>query len=270
MSLAEATKLQEYVDGMNEAGKKASGGNPGNIAQVKVEFGWHRYISKELGFWFAFVPVPTKSDSDASKDACIAILKENGSTESPSFGMRTYIYGETALPTPWKSDSGEFIAIWQSDAYNMLQQRLVRVEGFAFNKTLWVRIKNVPDPYFVNQDKKTELRKDRDGFAIKDDNGENIYDYKTVRVITEVFPNKIAAEKAANEGEVSNNGAIELSAKAKENNFTLELLRSYADEINELLNSDMDEKVVANKYGLATQDLKLIKVEAETKVEAPF
>ncbi len=259
MSLAE---LQTFVDGMNEAGKKASSGNLGNIAQVKVEFGWHRYISKELGFWFAFVPVPTKSDSDTSKDACITILRKNGSTESPSFGMRTYIYGETALPTPWKSDSGEFIAIWQSDAYDMLQQRLVHVEGFTFNETLWARIKNVPDPYFVNQNKKTELRKDRNGFAIKDENGENIYDYKTIRVITEVFPNKIAAEKAANEGEVSNNEIIELSAKAKKNNFTIELLRSYADEINELLNSGMDKKVAANKYGLELQDLKFIEVKA--------
>lgn len=254
MSLAE---LQAFVDGMNEVGKKASGGSPGNIAQVKVEFGWHRYISKELGFWFAFVPVPSKDKSDAAQEACYAILKKNGSTESPSFGLRTYIFGETALPAPWKSDSGEFIAIWQSDAYDMLQKKLVLVEGFAFNKTLWARFKNVPDPYFVSQNKKTELRKDRDGIAIKAENGENIYDYKTVRVVTEVFPNEIAAQKAADEGGASNNGALELSAKAKEGGVTIKHLRGYADYITQERAKKVADKAIAGELMVEVSDLPL-------------
>ncbi len=265
MSLAEAAKLQEYVDGMNEAGKKASGGNPGNIAQVKVEFGWHRYISKELGFWFAFVPVPSKDKSDAAKEACYTILKKNGSTESPSFGLRTYIFGETALPAPWKSDSGEFVAIWQSDAYDMLQQRLVRVEGFAFNKTLWARIKNVPDPYFVNKDKKTELRKDRDGFAIKDESGENIYDYKTVRVITEVFPNEIAAQKAASEGAVSNNKTPQLSAKAIENGVTMQHIKDQSSDIAQWLKEKKGKEWIADQLNGEVSDLQFA-----DEVEVPF
>ncbi len=253
MSLAEIAKLQAIFDGMNEVGKKASG----SIAQIKVEFGWHRYISKELGFWFAFVPVPSKDESDAAQEACYTILKKNGSTESPSFGLRTYIFGETALPTPWKSDSGEFIAIWQSDAYDMLQKKLVLVAGFAFNKTLWARFKNVPDPFFVAQGEsgKQVLRIDKDDKAIKDSEGKNIYDYKTIRVVTEVFPNEIAARKAADEGSASSNGPLELSTTAKKNNMTIELLEKHAEEINGKLQSGMDNKIVAGQYGVEPQDL---------------
>ncbi len=254
MSLAE---LQAFVDGMNEVGKKSSGGSPGKIAQVKVEFGWHRYISKELGFWFAFVPVPSKDKSDAAQEACYTILKKNGSTESPSFGLRTYIFGETALPAPWKSDSGEFVAIWQSDAYDMLHKKLVLVEGFAFNKTLWARFKNVPDPYFVAQGEsgKQVLRTDKDDVAIKDSEGKNIYDYKTIRVITEVFPNKEAAEKAANEEEVSNNKTPQLSAKAIENGVTIQHIKDQSSDIAQWLKEKESKEWIADQLNGEVSDL---------------
>ncbi len=260
MSLQEAQGLQErreYIDEMSEAGKQAGSGSPGNIAQVKVEFGWHRFI-EDKDFWTSFVPVLTPDKADVGREACSTILRKYNSTETPNFGVRTYVFGKTVLPTPWKNDGGEFIAKWQEDAYTMLLEKLIQVEGFTFNKTLWARVKSIPNPYFVKKGEsgKTKLRKDKSGEVVKDSKGNDIYDFPTIRVISEVFPNKIAAKKAADESSTSTSDTPELSAKAKEHHVKVEHIQGQSEQIVEWRKAGMSEEYIANEMEVEVSDLR--------------
>ena len=177
----------------------------------------------------------------------------------------------TALPRAWKGDSREFLAHWVT-AHDFVLGKLIQVPNFEFNKIIWARSKNVPDPFYVEKENKTEQKKDfSTGKLVLDNEGKPVMEYKTVRIITEVFPNKEAAEKAAGEGETSNNRALELSATAKEGGVTVEHLKGYADYITRERRKKVADKAIAGELLVEVSDLPL----AFDKVpisddEAPF
>ncbi len=250
--------LKSFMDEMSEEGEKIAGGGPGSILQVKVEFGFHKYIAGQ-DFWTSWVPVAKKSDQSAGNEACYAILRKYKSSDAPKFGIHTHMFGSTALPNAWKGDSREFIASWQKDTYELLKKKLTQVQGLEFNKTLWARVKNVHDPYSVSQGEsgKTVLRTNKDGSAIKDSEGKNIYDHKTIKVVTEVFPNEAAAQKAADGGSASNNEAPQLSALAVENGVTIEHIKNQASDIARWRKDGKDDEWIARTMGIEPSDLHL-------------
>ncbi len=243
------------MDEMSEAGEKIAGGGPGSILQVKVEFGFHKYIEGK-DFWTSWVPVAKKSDQNAGNEACHTILRKYGSAQKPEFGIHTHMFGNSALPNAWKGDSRDFVGSWRKDTYNLLMEKLAQVQGLEFNEILWARVRNVSDPHFVakGESGKTVLRTNRDGNAVKDSEGKNVYDYKTIKVVTEVFPDKAAAEKAASEG-AYDNGTPQLSAKAKGNSVEIDHIKGQSAEIAQWRKEEKGEEYIADQLGVDVSDL---------------
>lgn len=245
---------QSYLDQMNKAGKAASSGGTGIIAQVTVEFGWWRYI-EGVDYWSSFVPAMSPDDMEPAKQRCIDLLRLNKSEDWPNFGLRVTVHKEEILTGDKKSYEGDLVKFtdeYKKDAYGIVYQSLSDTLC-PVNAKFWGRVKQKNDPYFVKQGE--------DGKTEKDQNGNPVY--PRVRYIAEAFSNRAEALAAAGDSSSTSTVLTALSTTAKTANWTLESLQGEAESLHKLV-AGKPVKVVKNvltEWGLEQSDLKLINIE---------
>lgn len=245
---------QDFLNKMNKAGQEASSGGAGIVAQVTVEFGWHRYVAG-VEFHAPFTPVKTPDDMLDAKQRCVDFLRENGSSDWPTFGVRTTVHKEEILTGEKRSYAGdlrEFVASFQEGAYEIVMQGLADSECPVGSK-FWGRVKSKSDPYAVE--------KGEEGKTDKDQNDNPAY--PRVRYIAEAFSNRAEALAAAGDSSSISTVFATLSATAKGAEWTLEGLQSEAKNLHKLV-AGKPVRVVKNvlaEWGLEQSDLKLINIE---------
>ncbi len=249
---------QSFIDQMNKAGKEASSGGAGIVAQATVEFGWHRYV-EGVDFHAPFTPVKDPDDMLDAKQRCVDFLRENGSQDWPTFGVRTTVHKEEILTGEKRSYAGdlrEFVASFQEGAYEIVMQSLADTECPVGSK-FWGRVKSKNDPYAVE--------KGEDGKTDKDQNGNPAY--PRIRYIAEAFSNRAEALAVTGADDIASPhelaSALVLSATATIAKWTLDSLQNEAENLHKLV-AGKPVKVVENvlaEWGLEQSDLKLINIE---------
>ncbi len=254
---------QVFLDEMNKAGKEASGGGAGTIAQITVEFGWWRYV-EGLEYWDSFVPVLLASDMKNAQQKCIDFLRANKSEDWPNFGIRTTVHKEEILTGEKRSYEGDlvkFIEKYKEDSYDIVYQSLSDTKC-PVNVKFWGRVKQKNDPYFVKQGEKGKTKKDQNGNPA----------YPRIRYVAEAFSNRAEALAATDADDIVSPhelaSALVLSATATIAKWTLESLQNEAKNLRKLVTNQPTEVVkdVLKEWGLEASDLKLVDI----NIEVPF
>lgn len=248
---------QDYLDQMNKAGKEASSGGTGIIAQITIEFGWHRYV-EGVDFHAPFTPVKNPDDMLDAKQRCVDFLRENGSQGWPTFGVRMTVHKEEILTGEKRSYAGDlrdFVASFQEGAYGIAMQGLAESEcpvGVKF----WGRVKSRNDPYAVD--------KGEEGKTERDQNENKVF--PRIRYVAEAFANREEAQAASGNSDATPQqlaSAMILSATATNANWTLASLSDEAQNLHKLV-AGRPAKVIRDvlaEWGLESSDLKLVKIE---------
>lgn len=246
---------QAFLDEMNEAGKEASGGGAGTIAQITVEFGWWRYV-EGIEYWDSFVPVPSASDMKNAQQKCIDFLRANESEDWPNFGIRTTVHKEEILTGEKRSYEGDlvkFIEKYKEDSYDIVYQSLSDTKC-PVNVKFWGRVKQKNDPYFVKQGEKGKTKKDQNGNPA----------YPRVRYIAEAFSNRAEALAAAGDNpSVPTLSGPMLSATAIAAKWTIKTLRADSGNLHNAIAGQPIKivKDILRKWDLEPSDLKLVDIE---------
>ncbi len=281
MSLAEQLEL-----GVKNQEEVSSGGGSKSffdIARVQVNLCWQAYAGQETKE-FIYAPSEDGTNQEQAKIEALAYLKEIGREEHnsrinlPSQGFVTTIFGDEVPTHPagsmgdWVEFNKEYCRNKNAAAVGLNPDELNGVDmpydavlnalracgdDMPFGKAKWCLIEQV-----VNEWEKAKGdggKKDKNNYPVR------------IRVIAKVYENKAKALKDAKNYKRDSNVMItsELSATAKNNNMTIELLEKHAEEINSKLQSGMDKKVVAGQYGVEPQDLQFANARI-SEDEAPF
>ncbi len=281
MSLQE--QLELGVKNQEEANSSSGGSkNFFDVARAQVNLCWQAFAGQETKE-FIYAPSEDGASQEQVKVEALAYLKKisrdeyNGKVNLPSQGFVTTIFGDEVPTHPagsmsdWVEFNKEYCRNKNAAAVGLNPNELNGVdmpydailnalkasgEDMPFGKAKWCLIEQV-----VNEWEKA-----------KGDGGKKVNGYPVrFRVIAKVYKNKVEAIKdAENYKRDSNTVATpELSATAKKNRMTIELLEKHAEEINSKLQSGMDKQVVASQYGVEPQDLQFAK-DRISEGEVPF
>lgn len=209
-------KGQEFLDAMNKAGGAATGGI---VAQVKVQFGFHRYVSGQ-DFWAGFFPYHSPDKADEAKEACQEWINKHGGEGWPTKGIGLTIYKDdvpSSVSGKHKADMHEFTGQFQTDAYQIVLDALASANA-PISEKFWARIKAKYDPF--------AKAKGEAGKSIKHLDANGNPDWPRVRYVAEVFANRKEAVaglgSTAQEPVKTDDGS--LSKLARDNGYTYEFL----------------------------------------------
>ncbi len=277
--------LQEQLElGVKNQEEVSSGGGNKNfhdVARAQVNLCWQAFAGPETKE-FIYAPSEDGTSQEQAKIEALAYLKEigrdeyNGKANLPSQGFVTTIFGDEVPTHPagsmgdWVEFNKEYCRNKNAGAIGLNPEELngvdmpydailkaLRASGddIPFGKAKWCLIEQVVNEW--EKAKGDDGKKDKNNYPVR------------IRVIAKVYKNKAEALKDAKNYKRDSNVVTtpELSATAKKNNMTIELLEKHAEEINSKLQSGMDKQVVAGQYGVEPQDLQFAVVKVE---EAPF
>lgn len=287
---------QAFLDAAISAPSEQKGGDFGfeTIAKVETYFGLQCFIKSDysLNKFFPYSNMEDETRQETLKVAKSYIKEVGGPKDFPSPTIQITIFGSevlTAKDGSWANDWVETVGAYASKTnvddksnvralskldpeiqeklagkdllYDIVIDRLIATEGQTFNKPMWAKIKEVVDPIVYAQDKRER--------AYTNKEGEEKMTFKTRRVkIMEVYPNKVAAQTAADEilagfGDSSSAPTPSLSATAIAANWTLEGLQAEAEKFHHKI-AGKPIKIVDDllkEWSLERSDLKLMNIE---------
>lgn len=287
---------QDYLNAAIAAPAEQKGSDFGfeTVAKIETDFGLQCFIKSDysLNKFFPYSNMEDETRQETLKVAKSYIKEVGGLKDFPSPTIQITIFGSevlTAKDGSWANDWVETVGAYASKTnidnegnvralskldpevreklegkdllYDIVIDRLIATEGQTFNKPMWAKIKEVVDPIVYAQDKRER--------AYTNKEGEEKMTFKTRRVkIMEVYPNKVAAQTAADEilagfGDSSSTPVPSLSTTAIAANWTLEGLQAEAVKLHEKVAGKPVKIVndVLKEWSLEQSDLRLVNIE---------
>ncbi len=255
-----------------------------DVAKAQVDLCWQAFAGTDTKE-FIYVPTKDKSGEAEARASASAYLKEigrdeyNGKINSPSQGFVTTIFGDE-VPTHPNGSMGDWVDFIKEYCRNKNAKAvglnpedisntnmpydtiLYALKGMGrdipLGRTKWCLIEQV-----VNKWEKA-----------KGDKGKKVNGHPVrFRVIRKVYKDKAEAIKDAENYKRDTNTAIatpQLSAKAIENDVTIEHIKDQSDDIAQWRKEGEDEKQIADRLSIEIPDLALAGLALADKIEMPF
>lgn len=207
----------EFLKNLVEAGKALSGGGGGIVSRVKVEFGFHQYVSGH-DYWSFFKPVESQEAMADVKAELVGRLQKAGCGDTPNFGVKVTIDKNVlSRDKPYKTDLQKFIPTWQEDAFQLIYDAIESAD-LPIGKWFYGRVEYKANPYNVKQGEAGKTDEDQNGKPC----------FPTIRVPTEKFADETAAKAA-----VTNKGSGS-SVSSDNSQWSQTAIESYGPDMSGL------------------------------------